>query len=258
MQAAVRGYGRLVLGLGAILYGAVDLIWHDASAWRQVAPLAHWPAGLLLGLFLFMAAVELAGGILLLTPPARAGAWMLVAAYIVATLLTLPDVMLHPAVFNSWGNLGEQLSRLAGVVLVLALTRAIPPALGRAAYWAFAACVVTFMGEQWAYFPPTVALVPKWIPLGQAFWAVATTVAFGLAAAALLARRAALPAARLLTAMLLVFAVAVWAPIVAAHPHALGNWTEMAETVSIAGAAWIASDWLATRRGHDAARAAAS
>lgn len=252
--------GRYVLALGAVFYGAVDLILRPVAGWRQVVPLNHAPAASVLALFLIVAAVELAAGLALLAPSRaqgalRAGALALTAVYIVITLLTLPDVVLSPLVFNSWGNLGEQLSRLAGAALVLALLPAEPdpargsgrPGLARAAYWAFAASVVTMMFEQWVYFSPTVALVPKWIPPGQVFWAVATTVAFGLAAAALLARRWALPAAGLLTAMLLGFGLLVWLPILIAHPHTVSNWTEAAETLSIAGAAWVVTDWLAAR-----------
>lgn len=257
--AVRRQYGRYVLGLGAIFCGGVDLVWRQASGWQQIAPLNRLPAGAVLGLFLVVAAVELAGGVAILAPArqaamVRAGALALTAAYLVITLLTLPDVVTSPAVFNSWGVLGEELSRLAGAAIAFAMARraagerAWVAPLERAAYWAFAACTVTFMIEQWVFFARTVTLVPKWVPPNQLFWAVATTVAFGLAAAALLARRAALLAARLLTVMLVSFAVLVWVPILFAQPHVLSNWTEGAETLSIAGAAWVVSDYLAARR----------
>jgi hypothetical protein len=44
-------------------------------------------------------------------------------------------------------------------------------------------------------------MVPKWIPPGQHFWAVATGVAFLLASAAILSGVLAVLAARLLTVM---------------------------------------------------------
>jgi hypothetical protein len=118
----------------------------------------------------------------------------------------------------------------------------------RAGYWAFTACVISFMLEQWVYFDPTVALVPTWLPLGRVFWAVATTVAFALAAVALLSQHLALLAARLLTAMLVGFGLLVWIPILFLHPHVAGNWTELAETLSIAGASWVVADYLAARQ----------
>ncbi len=251
-MAAPRLPGRYALGVGAVLAGAAGLVWRQ-TGWRQIVPLNHLPAGAVLALFLLVSAAELAGGIAMLWPrtpstAVRAGAGALVAAYAATTLLSLPDVVRSPGVFNSWGNAGEVLSELAGAVLVVVLARGRqrPWAgrLGWAAYWAFAACVVTYMIEQWVYFAPAVALVPRWIPAGPTFWAVATTVFFGLAAAALLARRAAVPAAHLLTAMLLGFAVLVWVPILRAHPRVASNWTEFAETLAMAGAAWLSADWL--------------
>jgi hypothetical protein len=183
----------------------------------------------------------------------RAGATALTAAYLILTVLTLPDIVRHPAVFNSWGNAGEELARLAGAALLLAMLWPAARRLAKPAYWAFAVCVLSFALEQWVYFAPTVALVPAWLPPGQAFWAIATTLAFGLAATALLTGRMALIAARLLTAMLVGFGLLVWVPILIQHSHVLGNWTECAETLSIAGAAWVVSDDLAdakTRAGR--------
>jgi hypothetical protein len=105
-------------------------------------------------------------------------------------------------------------------------------------------CSVSFALEQAFYPQPTVSLVPKWIPPGQMFWAVATTVFFALAAVALVANRMALLAARLLTFMLVMFGLIVWVPLVIAGPHSHTNWSEIAETFAIAGTAWILADLL--------------
>lgn len=238
----------------------MGVYWRPVSSWRQIEPLAHLPGGAVLALFLLVAGVEIAAGIAILAPATRAravraGAGALSAAYAVITLLTLPAIVSQPLVFNSWGNLGEQLSRLAAAVLALVMADASAEGasstgVGRVAYWVFGLCVVSFMVEQWVYFPPTVALVPKWLPPGQAFWAVATTAAFGLAAAALLSGRGARLAAQLLTAMLMTFGLVVWVPILFAHPHAAANWSECALTFSIAGAAWVVSDGLRQTRAH--------
>ncbi|MGH9395136.1 MAG: hypothetical protein ACRD1E_13260 [Terriglobales bacterium] len=298
--AAPRQWGRLVLGAGAVCVGGVDLFWRQPGGWLRTEPLNHLPVNLVLALFLLVAAVELAGGVALigagpravLAPaPAgraiRAGALALTGAYLVVTALTLPGIFRHPLIFNSCGYTGEELSRLAGAVIAFAMA-APPPAgarsarLALAAFCAFGACVATFMGEQLAFFARTVTLVPTWIPPSPWFWTVATTVAFGLAAAALLvdtplltwvapygrseswlrspatgarsargasklprSGRMALLAARLLTAMMVAFAVLVWVPILVAQPHLLSNWLEGAETLSIAGAAWVVADYLA-------------
>ncbi|MGH9519047.1 MAG: hypothetical protein ACRD2D_05330 [Terriglobales bacterium] len=251
--AGGRLMGRHVLGVSAIFCAGVDLFWRPVAGWQSLAPLRHLPHATVLALLLLVAVLQGAGGIAILAPAGRRrvlrlGAGALAVAYLVITLLTLPALVGSPLVFNSWGNLGEQLSRLAGAVLALVMARATAArarsTAGQVAYWAFGLCVVSFMVEQWVYFPPTVALVPKWLPPGQYFWAIATTVAFGLAAAALLVRRAARLAAELLTAMLVIFGVAVWIPILVKQPHVATNWSECAVTFSIAGAAWVVSDAL--------------
>lgn len=227
--------GRHVLGLGAIAYGGAQLAFHTSPAWLLV-----------------IAAVELLGGLALLGPgvestAVRGGAWALSAVYAVATALMIRPIVAHPLAFSGWGNMGEQLPRLCGAVLVLTVAmpgRTWTQAAARVAYWLFALCVVTFGVYQITGYGVTLALVPKWLPPSQAFWANATTVAFLAAAAALLVGWMARLASRLLTAMLAGFAVLVWVPILYAHPRGLGNWGEFATTVSIAGAAWVVAEYL--------------
>src|SRR6185437_5344214 len=107
-------------------------------------------------------------------------------------------------------------------------------------------CVVSFALEQLFYLSSTASLVPKWIPPGQMFWAIATTSAFALAAIALLA-------SRLNTAMLLGFLLLVWLPALSANPHSFVNWSEGLETLAIAASAWIVADFLGRRRSAEPA-----
>ena len=79
------------------------------------------------------------------------------------------------------------------------------------------------------------------------FWAVITTIAFGLAAVSLLSGFMALLAARLLTAMIALFGVVVWLPLLIAHPHDHSSWAGNAQNALIGGAAWIVADLLARR-----------
>jgi hypothetical protein len=74
------------------------------------------------------------------------------------------------------------------------------------------------------------------------FWATLTTVAFGLAAIAILINRQARLAMRLMTLMLALFGVMVWVPQVIAHPKAHFNWSECVLTVLVTGAAWVVAD----------------
>jgi uncharacterized membrane protein YphA (DoxX/SURF4 family) len=108
--------------------------------------------------------------------------------------------------------------------------------------------VVSFTLEQLIYLSGTAGFVPKWIPGGQMFWAIATTIAFALAAIALLSGRYALPASRLLTVMLVGFGLLVWLPAPFADPHQLLNWAGNAQNLAITGAAWIVADFLAENR----------
>jgi len=109
------------------------------------------------------------------------------------------------------------------------------------------------MLEQLFYLSATADFVPKWIPPGQMFWAITTTIAFALAAIALLSGRSALLASRLLTAMVIGFGLLVWLPAPFADPHKLINWAGNAENLSIAGAAWIVTDFLS--QNHSASMA---
>ncbi|HEX8797085.1 MAG TPA: hypothetical protein VF772_00665, partial [Terriglobales bacterium] len=68
------------------------------------------------------------------------------------------------------------------------------------------------------------------------------TVAFGLAALAILINRQARLAIRLMTLMLALFGLLVWVPRLIAHPEAHLNWSEFALTVLIAGSAWTVGD----------------
>ena len=112
-------------------------------------------------------------------------------------------------------------------------------------------CTVSFTLEQAFYLRATASLVPHWVPPSQMFWAVTTTVLFALASVALLTNRMALLASRLLTMMIVGFGLLVWVPLVLSHPHSHTNWSENAETFTIAGATWILADLLGEYRLND-------
>jgi len=122
-------------------------------------------------------------------------------------------------------------------------------------YYSFGICVVSFALEQLFYLSATASLVPKWIPPGQMFWAMATTAAFALAAIALLTGFMARLASRLTTAMIVGFGLLVWLPALFANPHSFLNWAEGTETLAIAASAWIVADFLGHRRSAESALA---
>ena len=168
--------------------------------------------------------------------------------YFAFALFWIPRIVAEPLVYDRWGNLFEQLSQVAGALIVYATfgRSDSEPArrTARVGYILFGICVVSFTLEQLFYLSGTAAFVPKWIPPGPMFWAVTTTLAFALAAIALLSDHSALLASRLLTIMVIGFALLVWLPAPFADPHKLINWAGNAENLPILGAAWIVTDYL--------------
>lgn len=179
--------------------------------------------------------------------------------FLVFTLLWIPRVVAEPLVYDRYGNVFEQLSLVAGAVIIYGMfsgrnSTSAAKILG-VGYILFAICVVSFTLQQLFYLSATASFVPKWIPPGQMFWSIATTIFFALAAIALLSGRLSLLASRLVLAMILGFQFLIWLPAVVADPHQLINWGGNAENLGIAGAAWIVADYLG--RGAAAAPEAA-
>jgi len=243
--------GRHVYGFAAIISGVLKLVWRDTAAWLQIMPLDKFAHP---EVFLYIAgAIEVLGGLAIQwRPTRRIGAFLLGGIYFIFALLSLPQIVASPLSYGSWVNFFEEFSLAAGALIVLGTTSPEhgegARKLARIGYLFFGICVISFANAQVAYLSITVKLVPKWIPPGQLFWAIVTTIAFGLAAVALLSGRSALLASRLLTIMLVAFGILVWLPIVISNPHKLFNWTENAENLAIAGAAWIVADFLALDR----------
>jgi hypothetical protein len=229
--------GRHVFGMAAFAAGLITLAWHDYNGWRQ--PYVVYGCG---------AALIFGGAAIQFRRIAKAAAALLAAAYLVFALLCVPQIFATPRIFNSWGNFFEQFSLATGAAMVCARWSSAwsrsPATVARTGRILLGICVASFTLEQAIYLRGTVSLVPKWIPPSQMFWAITTTVFFGLAAVAFLANRKALLAARLLTVMLVSFGVLVWIPLTLSHPFSHTNWSENAETFGIAGAAWILADLL--------------
>jgi hypothetical protein len=233
--------GRHVFGVAAIASGLITLGWHDYNGWHQLYVVYACSAALILG-----------GAAIQFRRIAKAGAALLAAAYLVFTLLCVPQIFVAPRIFNSWGNFFEQFSLATGAAMVCARWSSAwsrsPETVARTGRILFGICVASFTLEHAIYLRGTVSLVPKWVPPSQMFWAITTTFFFALAAVAFLANWKALLAARLLTVMLVSFGVLVWIPLTLSHPFSHANWSENAETFGIAGAAWILADLLSEHR----------
>jgi uncharacterized membrane protein YphA (DoxX/SURF4 family) len=247
--------GRYVYGLATIASGICALASHNYDA---LAAVPHRGS-----LTYIVATIEILAGLAVLWPrTARPGAVAVGTIYFIFSLLAVPLIIQQPLVYNNFGNFFEQFSYVSGAVILYACSGPIAPArttrLAQIGYYSFGICVVSFALEQLFYLSQTASLVPKWIPPGQMFWAIATTAAFALSAIALLAGFMALLASRLTTAMLLGFGLLVWLPALLADPHSFLNWSESTETLAIAASAWIVADFLGHRRSAVSAPASLS
>jgi uncharacterized membrane protein YphA (DoxX/SURF4 family) len=243
--------GRHVYGAAAFAFGVITLVWHDFNGWQQIRPLGNIPHREIL---VYLAvAVELFGGVAIQgRRTARASALVLGTLYLIFALTWVPYIVATPQVYDRWGNFFEQFSIVSGALIVYASVSRSDSAraarLARIGYICFGICVISFTLEQLMYLSGTAEFVPKWIPPGQMFWAITTTIALALAAIALLSGRSALLASRLLTAMLVGFGLLVWLPRLFADPHQLINWAGNAQNLAITGAAWIVTDFLSQNR----------
>ncbi|HXN98660.1 MAG TPA: hypothetical protein VN881_06265 [Candidatus Acidoferrales bacterium] len=236
--------GRYVFGLATIATGICALASHN---YDQLAAVPHH------AFFSYIVAtIEILAGLAVLwTRTARAGAVTLGAIYSIFCLLAIPLIIQEPRVYNNYGNFFEQFSFVAGALILYACSGPIAAPrntrLAQIGRYSFGLCLVSFALEQIFYPNGTITLVPKWLPPGQYFWFVATTVAFALAAIALLTGFKALLASRLTAAMLLSFELLVWLPVLLRDSRSFGFWGEAIETFAIAGIALLVADYLARR-----------
>ncbi len=236
--------GRILFGASAVLFGVIALMWHDADTWQNMAHIWKLPLGAIVGGCLMT--LQIAGGIGIQWPrTARLASVVLCVVYACFALACISGVVSAPKVFGQYDSFFEQFCLLSGAIAVYAATEpARAASLGRLARLGLGVSAISFTLAQIVYLRFTASLVPKWIPPSQMFWAILTTVAFALAAIALLINLRARLATRLLTLMLVLFGVLVWVPRLIAHPESHGNWSEFALTVLIAGAAWVVGEGL--------------
>jgi hypothetical protein len=237
-------YGRIVFGGSAVLLGVISLLWHDAETWQTLRQIWSLPLGAAIGACLMIC--QIAGGIAIQHPrSAHPASVVLGIVYLMFCLACVPGIVAAPAAWVHYGSFFEQFCPLCGALAVYTATEtnaARAAAFGRVARLGLGACAVSFTLSQVFYLRLTAGLVPHWIPPNQMFWAVLTTVAFGLAAIAILVNRQARLAIRLMAFMLAVFAVLVWISLLIAHPEAHLNWSEFGLTLLITGATSTVAD----------------
>jgi hypothetical protein len=232
-------FGRHVYGLAAIAFGVITLVWHQIDSLGNIShpEILVYTFGIL----------ELIGGLVIQWQRTmRFGAIILAAIFLIFSFYCIPPIIKSPLVYSNWGNFFEIFSIAIGGIIVFASGNNSGKAtkITNAAYIAFGICVISYSLYQFFYLSYTAGLVPKWIPPGQMFWAVATSIAFALAAVAILLRRAALLASRLLVIMFIGFCLLVWVPAFIKE-NDLTNWVSITETLAVAGSVWILADFIA-------------
>lgn len=243
-------FGYRVYGLASLALGVIGIVWHDfALAWQPVP--AHFPNYLLLAYL--VAVTEILGGLTLLwRPTAISGAMTLPILYGLGVLLLhVPRAIAHPLTLSAWAGVAEQTALVAGGVAAFA-TLAEPDdasasVLFRAAWISFGLCCLVFGAVHFRYESDTAKMVPKFMPIGQFFWARTTGAAHIAAGLGILSGVRARLAAQMLTAMFLVFAALVHAPLLFADPSSHLNWVMNAMNLALTGAAWCIADSLRGR-----------
>ncbi len=238
-------YGRIVFGAAAVLFGVIALMWHDPDTWQNVHHIWSLPFGAIIGGCLM--AAQIAGGVGMIYPQTeRRASIVLGFVYLCFSLACVPEIIAASNIYDKYGgSFFIFFSLVCGAVALYAATEENPDkarVLGRVARLGLGICAISFTLGQILLPRETASLVPKWIPPGQMFWAILTTVAFGLAAIAILINRQARLAMRLMTLMLALFGVMVWVPRVIAHPKTHFDWSECALTFLVTGAAWVVAE----------------
>lgn len=239
--------GRIVFGASAVLFGVIALLWHDADTWQNLHHIWSLPFGAILGGLLMTA--QIVGGIgMLYSRTGRVAALVLCPVYFCFALACVPGIIAAANIYDKYGgSFFLFFSFLCGSIALYAATErdaARALAIGRVARIGLGICAISFTLGQALLLRETSELVPKWTPPNQMFWAIFTTIAFALAAIAILINRQARPAMRLMTLMLALFGLLVWVPRLIAHPKAHFNWSELALTFLTTGAVWVVADLM--------------
>ena len=241
----MKTLARIVFGASAVLFGVIALMWHDPDTWQNLRHIWSLPFGSIIGGCLMTA--QIAGGIGMQYPrTARLASVILGVVYFLFSLANVPDIVAASNIYERYGGSFFQFfSMLCGAIALYAATEANAAraaTFGRVARLGLGVCAISFTLGQALLLRDTASLVPKWIPPNQMFWAILTTIAFALAAIAILINRKAKLATRLMTLMLVLFGVLVWIPRLIAHPKAHFIWSEFVLTFLISGAAWMVAD----------------
>jgi uncharacterized membrane protein len=240
---AIPELGRWVFGAAAIALGLL------AQARGDFPPIWHPHPDTPVIIYLTASLFVLGGVALQWRKSSRFAALLLAALYSIFVVGWISRVATAPDDFGRWLGVSEQLAVVLGALACWMLAEGGASRgterIASAARILFGLCCFAFGAAHFIFSKETAAFVPAWIPPGQLFWAYATGVADILAGLALVSGVLALLAARLLTAMFMVFGVLVWLPALAAPPDPLFGWGGNVANLTLVAAAWAVSDLIA-------------
>jgi uncharacterized membrane protein YphA (DoxX/SURF4 family) len=238
----VYGAASIVLGILGLTTGGFATNWHpvpEGIPYRSV--LAYAAAALMIA----------AGAGLQWGRTCRAALLLSALIYTPFAWLWLRRVIGFPQLSGTWSGFAEQFAP------VIAALFAFGHAVGSTGRWpekavtasraVFGLCVIELGLAHFFALSLTASLVPKWIPPGGRFWAAATGLAMVLAGVSIATDVQSARAARVLTLLLLLFGVFVWAPRLFATPHRPVAWGGFAITLLVCGSAWMVADGLDRR-----------
>ena len=250
-----------LFGGASICAGVLDLVWGEFEAAHQpIGALGDYVPGQLFLAYL-AAALLIAGGAAVLVPrTTRVGTIALGIVYFEFALFWLPRFYTapralgfrFPVIIGLVGGIFMQLILVAAAALLyVALSTPVHRSLHTMALisrWTFGVAAISFGLVHLTGMAATARMIPTWMPLAPNFWVVLTGIAFVLAGVAILAQVLNVLAARLLTAMLLLFDVLVLVRLPIASPHNHVAWGGNAYNLAAAGAVWIFAEFIASRR----------
>jgi uncharacterized membrane protein len=223
-QIARAGFASAMIALGAVGFVFRDfaLVWGPVPRWFPSSP----------ALALVCAAVALAAGVALLIRRTAAAASLVSFVYVGLWwwLLKVPEVIGAPRTELTWLDCGMFGILLAGAWTLFADLDGRTFLGGergmRLARVLFGISLIPTGLSHFVYLSLTAPLVPSWLPFHLA-WAYFTGACHLAAGLGVLFGVLPALAAGLEAAMLGLFTILVWIPIVIAAPGTRGNWTEI-------------------------------
>ena len=241
--------GLIGLGVLSLVYGDFALQWQPVPVWVPAREYLAYASG----------AIMIVGGAGLLSKRTAvlSSGVLLVYLLLWLLLLKLPHVVLAPLVEVNWLGFGEIAVIVAAGLVLFAEDRGqressnLKFATGesgmRIARFLFGFALIPIGLSHFVYAPQTIGFVPTWLPFRPA-WAYlggAGHIAAGLGVIFGVVPRL---AAMLEAAMIGVFTVLVWVPLVVKTPTSQLNWTGLLVSWTIAAAAWVVAGSLASKQ----------